>query len=184
MASDYLRTENAPNMVNWNADVFDQTVDFALQHTDVTIGNLGSGDFTIRVPSIALDGVASNLEIFLDAGTDQVTVIDLDAGQSLFQGPFSDLVNLPPPGISIDQETFREINKAGPPSQPLLGTLPREHSSLHSPTDPMNSLNIKVLDPRNNQPLAWTASSDNPLVTLSSNSSSSSAARSLASRQR
>ncbi len=166
-ATDYLRTEHAPNMVNWSMDGFDQAAEFALQHMDVYINNLSSPEFTIRVPLIAKDGEASNLRINLDASNDHVTVIDSLTDQTLYDGYLPDLVNSPPAGISIQNETYREITKAGPSPKPLLGTIPLSHTSLHAPTDPPDSMNANVLDPRNNQPLAWNASSDNNLVTLS-----------------
>ena len=163
-ASDYVRHDAAPTMVNYSVQSFPQELEFA--QNQVTIENLPATG-AVRVPVIHGTSGPRNLNINVDIGADTLTISDpANGGPTVVS--FSGLPGSLPEGYVADVETYREFECSGVPTSPLLGTDPTSVARLYAGETAAGALDhsFNVLDPRDQAPLSWSATSDTAGVTL------------------
>lgn len=165
---DTLRTETPVDSVVYSLRAFPQEMDFTFSnHTnDVTIQNLPATG-TVRVPLFRADSGNSDINVNIDVAGD--TLLISNVGSTGEDGvSCSGLPGSLPDGFVIDSSTYREFECSGVPTSPLLGSDPISVARLYAGETAAGALDhsFNVLDPRDQTPLSWSATSDTAGVTL------------------
>ena len=163
---DNIRTDVPPTSIRYSLNAFPQERNFDRQINNVTIQNLPSTG-TVRVPLISMTLGESNINVDIDVAGDTLTISNI--GSSGQDGvSFSGLPDSLPDGFTLDPGTYREFECSGIPTSPLLGTDPTSVARLYAGETASSALDhsFNVLDPRDETPLSWSATSDTTGVTL------------------
>jgi hypothetical protein len=163
-ATDTLRTDSPPTMATYSVDGFPQELNFTQQSNQVTINNLPPTG-AIRVPLISSTTGNSDLRISLDAGNDNVSVVDNGSSETLFNGTLTQLIEAPPTGLVADPNTCREIQCSGIPSNPWLGTIPNSISELYTSSQ-MSDFLVDVINLQNQEKVDFSSVVDTDAVEL------------------
>lgn len=161
-ASEYLRMEWAPERVQYSVEAFPQAEGFARMKNKVVIENLCDGVSPMVIPLFKKPNGA-NFSLFLDADTG-VAVLK-DGKKKVFDGAFSDLLVSPPGGVFLESQTCRTLSWSVP-TEDYIAVRPTSAARLFDAMATPEDDEFEVYDPRTGEPLAWSATSSDPSVSL------------------
>ena len=159
-ATDYLRTESAPNSAKFKFSAFPAAEGFAKMQMAVTIKNLAKGTSPIVIPLLKQPNGAS-FKLVIDAAEGSAKLIDKKKkNKKLFDGLFSDLLANPPEGVFLETTTCRTLSWTSPATDGYVCLVPGSFAHLLDDVATPPQLSVDVVDPRDFSPLPWSATSD------------------------